>query len=238
MGIGRNSGWERKLVDRIKELQDELKTVFAGRGVKILDVLVPLVIFLAVNPFFGLVPALGASIGTAVIFFLIRIFKNENGYYALSGLLAVLFAAGFALLSNSEIGFFIPGLISGALTVILCFLSILVKRPLAALSSHITRSWPLDWYWHPRIRPAYSEVTLFWGVGFAIRLGLEYWLFTRGAANSLGLIRTLMGWPYTIILLIISYLFGIWRLGRLAGPSVEEFKAGNSEPWTGQKKGF
>ena len=29
-------------MSKIKELQDELKTVFAGRGVKILDVIVPL----------------------------------------------------------------------------------------------------------------------------------------------------------------------------------------------------
>ncbi len=225
-------------MSRIKELQDELKTVFAGRGVKILDVVVPLLIFLAINPFFGLNIALGASIGIAVIFFLVRIFKKENLYYALGGLLAVLLAAGFALLSDSDVGFFIPGLISGAVTVLLCLLSILIKRPLAALSSHLTRRWPLSWYWHPRVRPAYSEVTLFWGVGFAARLGLEYWLYLKGAANSLGLIRTLMGWPYIILILIISYLYGMWRLGKLAGPGVEEFVAGKAEPWIGQQRGF
>jgi len=225
-------------MSRIKELQDELKTVFAGRGVKILDVVVPLLIFLAINPIFGLNIALGASIGIAVIFFLVRIFKKENLYYALGGLLAVLLAAGFALLSDSDVGFFIPGLISGAVTVLLCLLSILIKRPLAALSSHLTRRWPLSWYWHPRVRPAYSEVTLFWGVGFAARLGLEYWLYLKGAANSLGLIRTLMGWPYIILILIISYLYGMWRLGKLAGPGVEEFVAGKAEPWIGQQRGF
>ncbi|MGB2955206.1 MAG: DUF3159 domain-containing protein, partial [Anaerolineales bacterium] len=144
-------------MSRIKEIQEELKTVFAGRGVKIFDVVVPLLIFLAINPFFGLVAALGAAIGSAVIFFLIRVFKKDNLYYALSGLLAVLIAAGFALLSDSDVGFFIPGLISGAVTVLLCLLSILIKRPLAALSSHLTRRWPLSWYWHPRVRPAYSE---------------------------------------------------------------------------------
>ena len=225
-------------MSRIKELQDELKTVFAGRGVKILDVVVPLLIFLAINPFFGLNIALGASIGIAVIFFLVRIFKKENLNYALGGLFAVLLAAGFALLSDSDVGFFIPGLISGAVTVLMCLLSILIKRPLAALSSHLTRRWPLSWYWHPRVRPAYSEVTLFWGVGFAARLGLEYWLYLKGAANSLGLIRTLMGWPYIILILIISYLYGMWRLGKLAGPGVEEFVAGKAEPWIGQQRGF
>ena len=225
-------------MNRIKELQEELKTVFAGRGVKILDVMVPLLIFLGANPLFGLNPALGASIGAAVIFFLIRVVQKDNLFYALGGLLAVLLAAGFALLSNSDVGFFLPGLFSGALTVFLCLMSVIVRRPLAALSSHLTRRWPLAWYWHPQIRPAYSEVTLFWSVGFAARLALEYWLYLQGAANSLGLIRTLLGWPYTILILIISYLYGIWRLRILNGPSVEEYTAGVEPPWTGQKRGF
>ena len=225
-------------MDKISELQAELKTVFAGRGAKLLDVVLPLLVFLGINPFFDLIPALSASIGAAVLFFLLRIFKKENLFYALGGLGAVLLAAGFALLSGSEEGFFIPGLVSGGLTVVFCFLSVLVKRPLAALSSHLTRRWPLDWYWHPRIRPAYSEVTLFWGIGFAARLGLEFVLFRQGAVNALGLIRALLGWPYTVLILILSYLYGLWRLSTLAGPSVDEFQAGANEPWIGQKRGF
>ena len=156
----------------------------------------------------------------------------------MGGLGAVLLAAGFALLSGSDVGFFIPGLVSGGLTVISCFLSVLIKRPLAAFSSYLTRRWPLDWYWHSRIRPAYSEVTLFWGIGFAARLALEYVLYRQGAVNSLGLIRTLLSWPYTVLILILSYLYGIWRLGHLNGPSVDEFKTGSSPPWKGQTRGF
>jgi len=225
-------------VDKIKELGSELRTVFAGRGLKILDVIVPLLIFLASRPSLGLIPALGASIGSAVLFFMYRIFKKDNLYYALGGLGAVLLAAGFAILSGSDVGFFIPGLISGGLTVILCLLSILIKRPLAAYSSHLTRRWPLEWYWHPGIRPAYSEVTLFWGIGFAVRLGIEFVLYLQGDINSLGLVRTLLGWPYTILILILSYLYGVWRLGQLAGPSVEEYQSGTPEPWLGQQRGF
>jgi hypothetical protein len=225
-------------VNKFTELQEELKTVFAGRGVKFFDVVVPLVIFLAANPLLGLNPALGSAIAAGVIFFLIRVYQKNNIYYALSGLGAVLLAAGFAVLSNSEVGFFIPGLLSGGLTVLLCVVSIVVKRPLAALSSHLTRRWPLEWYWHPRIRPAYSEVTLFWSIGFAARLTLESVLFLQGAVNSLGLIRTFLGWPYTILILVLSYLYGVWRLGQLAGPGVEEYQAGTPEPWVGQTRGF
>ncbi len=225
-------------MSKFNELKDELRTVFAGGGVKILDIVLPLLIFLVINPLFGLIPGLAASAGSGVIFFLVRVYQKDNLYYALGGLGAVLFAAGFALLSGSDVGFFIPGLVSGGLTVLVCLLSVLFKRPVAAFSSHLTRRWPLTWYWHPRIRPAYSEVTLFWGIGFAARLALEYVLYQQGAVNSLGLIRTLLGWPYTILILILSYLYGVWRLGILEGPSVAEFQSGKTGPWEGQKRGF
>lgn len=225
-------------MDKIRELQAELKTVFAGRGAKVLDVIVPMLVFLVTNPILGLSASLGAAIGSGILIFLFRIFRQENIYYALGGLGAVLLAAGFALLSGSGVGFFIPGMVSGGLTVLLCLLSVLFKRPLAALSSHLTRSWPLDWYWHPLIRPAYAEVTLIWALGFGIRLVLELIFFLQGAVNALGLIRTVMGWPYTILILLLSYLYGLWRLGILAGPSVDEFKSGSKPPWKSQSKGF
>jgi hypothetical protein len=225
-------------VNKIQELWEELKSVFAGRGVKLLDALLPVVVFLAANSRLGIPLALGLSIGTSILFFLFRIIKRDSLSYAFGGVGAALLAGVFAFISDSAVGFFLPGLISSGLTVVLLLISAAVRRPLAAITSHLTRSWPLAWYWHPRVRPAYSEVTLFWVVGFGARLGLEYWLFQQGAAQSLGLIRTVLGWPYTILLLIISYLYGLWRLGKLAGPSVEEFQTGAGEPWEGQKRGF
>ena len=44
--------------------------------------------------------------------------------------------------------------------------------------------------------------------------------------------------PATMILLIVSYLYGTWRLRNLGGPSVEEFKSGTEPPWEGQQRGF
>lgn len=223
---------------KLLELWEELRSVFAGRGSNLLDALLPVVIFLAANPRFGLITALVLSIGAAVFFSALRVIKKDNLYYALGGAAAVLLAAVFALVNDSAAAFFLPGLITSAVTVVLLLLSAIARRPLAAVSSHLTRGWPIAWYWHERVRPAYSEVTLFWAVGFGARLGLEYWLFQQGAAGSLGLIRTVIGWPYTILILILSYLYGLWRLGRLGGPSVEEFQASKPEPWEGQKRGF
>lgn len=238
MGIGRHSGWANELMNKLRELQSELKTVFSGRGGSLLDSFAPLLLLLIVNPLFGLNYALWASLILASMFALYRITQRRSLVYSLGGFGGVLLATVFVKLSGSEAGFFLPGLISGSVTVLLCVISVAVNRPLVAWTSFITRRWPLGWYWHPRVLPAYNEVTIMWAVAFMARLGLEFWLFQRGSLNELGTVRIVMGWPFTILLLVISYLYGLWRLGQLKGPSVDEFKSGNAPPWDGQRRGF
>lgn len=223
---------------KIKELQEEFGGVFSGKGSRFLDSFLPLIVFLVANFLFGLNLALWGALIVAGLFALYRISKKENLVYSLGGLGGVLLAAVFVKISDSEVGFFIPGLISGAITVVLCVVSVTINRPLVAWSSFITRRWPLGWYWHPQVLPAYNEVTIIWAIAFSARLGLEYRFFQRSALSALGTTRVLLGWPYTIGLLIVSYLYGLWRLERLKGPSIDEFKTGAESPWDGQKRGF
>ncbi|HSG44059.1 MAG TPA: hypothetical protein VLA72_12965, partial [Anaerolineales bacterium] len=96
----------------------------------------------------------------------------------------------------------------------------------------------LDWYWHERVRPAYTEVTIAWLLYFALKLWWQASLFQANAVNELTLVNTLTGWPATIALLIVSYLYGTWRLAQLGGPSVDEFKNNTPAPWIGQRRGF
>jgi hypothetical protein len=225
-------------MSRFQELLEEFKMVFSGKGGNLLDSFFPLLVFLIVNPLLGLRFALWGALLVAGGFSLYRVLKKESLVYALGGLGGVLLAALFVNLSGSEAGFFLPGLISGAVTVVLCAVSVVLNRPIAAWSSFITRRWPLGWYWHPKVLPAYNEVTIMWAVAFAARLALEFWFFQQEAIGALGASKLLLGWPYIVILLVISYLYGVWRLNRLNGPSTEEFKKGKEPPWDGQRRGF
>ena len=221
-----------------KELLEEFRAIFSGRGARLLDSFVPLLIFLIVNSLAGLNYALWGALGTAGVFALYRIWQKENLVYAFGGLGGVLLAAVFVKISGSDTGFFVPGLISGAVTVTLCVISVVLNRPLVAWTSFITRRWPLGWYWHPNVLPAYNEVTMMWAVAFSARLALEFWFFRQEAFQALGASRIVLGWPYTVVLLIASYLYGLWRLEKLQGPSIEEFKTQQPPPWEGQKRGF
>ena len=223
---------------RFAEIQEELKSVLAGRGSRLLDSFLPLLIFLVANPIFGVDAALWNALAISGVFAIVRIWKKESLAYALGGLGGVLLAGIFVKLSGSESGFFLPGLISGTITIVLCIVSVVINRPLVAWTSFIARRWPLGWYWHPKVLPAYNEVTILWAVAFSGRLALEFWLYQQEAVNALGATRIILGWPFIVILLIATYLYGLWRLNNLKGPSVEEFKAGAESPWEGQKRGF
>lgn len=223
---------------KVHELKEELAGVLSGRGSRLLDSFAPLLVFLIITPLFGLNIAIYAALGLAGLFALLRILRRESLVYALGGLGGVSLAAVFALLSGSGRGFFLPGLISGTVTVVLCVVSVALNRPVVAWTSFVTRRWPLEWYWHPRVLPAYNEVTIVWGVAFAARLILEFWLYQQDALGALGVARIVLGWPFIVVLLVVSYLFGMWRLRKLGGPSVQEFKEGQEPPWESQQRGF
>jgi hypothetical protein len=134
--------------------------------------------------------------------------------------------------------YFLPAIANGAVVFIVTLASVIVRRPLVAWTSYFARRWPLGWYWHPRVRPAYSEVTLAWAVIFGLRLRLQIILFRAEDPEAFAALTTLGGWPTTIVLLVLTYLYGTWRLRRLEGPSVEEFESGIAPPWAGQQRGF
>ncbi|NIM94609.1 MAG: DUF3159 domain-containing protein [Anaerolineales bacterium] len=219
------------------EISEELRTVMAGRG-RWLDTLFPPIAFLLLNAVAGSDVALLGSLATAALITVFRLVRRESVLYALGGVGGVAVAVLLARLVGGAEGFFLPGILSGVLTVILCLVSVIIRRPLVAWTSYLVRRWPRDWYWHPRVRPAYSEVTLAWVLFFAARTILQLNFFQLAAVEALGVLQLLSGWPATILLLILSYIYGTWRLRNLAGPSVEEFKAGVEPPWEGQRRGF
>jgi hypothetical protein len=222
---------------KAREILEELRMVLTGRS-SLLDTLLPPLLFVLLNVIWGVQVAIWTSLGLAVLIAVYRLLRRQSLLYALGGAGGVALAAGAAFLLGRAEGFFLPTIISGAVTFLLCLVSVLVGRPVVALTSYVARRWPLNWYWHPKVRPAYSEVTWMWVVFFGLRLLLQFNLFQEEAANLLGVVQVLTGWPATIILLIASYLYGTWRLRKLGGPSVEEFKADAESPWQGQQRGF
>ena len=222
---------------RIAEILEEFRLVVVGKR-SWSDALVPPLVFVLINLIFGIWPAIACAVGLSLVITVVRLLRRHPLRYALGGLSGVTVASLLAIgLSRGE-GYFLPGMASGAVTSTLCLISVIARRPLVAWTSYIARRWPRDWYWHPRVRPAYSEVTLAWFAFFSARLLTQYLLFQRGATLALSTVNLILGWPSITLLLVGSYIYGLWRLRQLKGPSVEEFLGKKAPPWTGQKRGF
>lgn len=223
--------------NKFEEIIEEFRSVMGNRG-GYADSLIPLIIFVILNALLSFEVALWGALGVALIIAVYRLIKGQSILYALGGIGGVIVAVLVARFVGGSEGYFLPSIITGIFTAVLCFLSVLARRPLVAYTSYLTRRWQIHWYWHPQVRPAYSEVTLVWGIFFSLRTLLQFYFFQLGMTAALGLAQLILGWPAIILLLIFSYLYGLWRLGNLNGPSVEEFESGAAPPWEGQKRGF
>jgi hypothetical protein len=205
---------------------------------KTIDALLPPLVFVLVNGGFGLDIAAVTAVVFALLLGAVRLLLRQTFSYAMGGLAAVILASGLAYLTRSASSYFIPAIISSGMLLALVVISLLAGKPLAAWASHLTRGWPLNWFWRKDIKPAYREVTWFWCAFLLMRLVVQVVLFQTGDATLMAWVNTLLGWPVTIVVLIITYLYGIWRLRQLGGPGVDEFRAGKEPPWQGQTRGF
>ncbi len=221
---------------KTRELLEEFRSVMGKVG--LFDTILPPVLFLVLNNFAGFQVAMIGALGLAIVIGILRLLRRQSLVYALAGVGSVGLAIAVALLFGRSEGYFLPGIVNGGITVALAVASLLLHKPMVAWTSYLARRWPIDWYWHAQVRPAYSEVTLAWTIFFALRLWWQVALFQGQNVNQLTLVNTLTGWPATILLLIFSYLYGTWRLAQLHGPSVEEFRNNTPAPWQSQRRGF
>jgi hypothetical protein len=225
------------MLDKWKEIWEELKTVFSGRG-SLFDSIIPPILFLMLNSYWGLQAATWGSLAGVVIISIFRMSKKQSLWFALAGLSVSLMAVGLTYWLGRQEAYYLPSIINDLVFILIFSASLLWKRPMAAYTSYLIRAWPMKWYWQPKIRPAYMEVTSAWVVLFGFRLAIQFSLFQQGNASTLAWLDVLMGWPFILAILIGSYLYGIWRLQKLGGPSVEEWKNHASPPWKSQQRGF
>ena len=223
--------------NRLNEILEEFRTVTKGSG-STMDAILPPLVFVIANAVGGLTTAIWAALGIAVGLFMLRLLRKQPWKYALIGLGGVALAIALSLFTRQAQNFFLPSIVTSGITLLACFVTLLIRRPLAALSSHISRNWPLAWYQHKKVLPAYTEVTWMWTGLIALRLALQLALYLSENAANLTWANLLLGWPVTVGVLIISYFYGTQRLQKLGGPSVDEFKENAPPPWQGQKRGF
>lgn len=219
----------------LKDLFEEIRSFMRGST---MDAILPGLIFVLANRPFGLTVALILAVVVAVALFIYRKNAKQAWYYSIFGVVGVVIAAGFAFVAGNASSFFLPEILSSGGLLLACLVSLAIKKPLAAWLSHLTRGWTRSWFWRKDILPAYMEVTVFWAVFIGLRIYVLINLYFDTEVETLFLVNTIMGMPATLVVLSITYIYGIWRLKRLGGPGVDEYNQGIDGPWRGQLKGF
>lgn len=219
------------------DIREDLKGLFVGDRTLGDSFLAPIV-FVAINAMSGLRTAAIAAgiVGIAVAAWRVR--KGQQVSYALGGIGAIVFAGMLAVRSGRAESFFLPGILSAAFLAVVAVASLAFRRPLSAWSSYAYRQWPIEWYWRPDVRPAYSAATLLWAAYFALRAALQGWFFVTEQPELLAVAKLATSWPLLIPLFILSYAVGNKKLHALGGPNVEEFVAGTGTPFVGKQRGF
>ncbi|WP_034647870.1 DUF3159 domain-containing protein [Corynebacterium sputi] len=194
---------------------------------------IPVAVLVPVNSMWGLVPAIAAAVGAAVLVFVWRLARKETLQPAVSGLFAVLIGAAIAFFVGDARGYFLYGIWYSAVAAVAFLVTIIIGRPAVGLIWEGINNGDRGWFRNRKVRQAYQIATGAWAVVFAARFFIQDRLYQAEDVTWLGIARILMGWPLTGIVLIIT----VWAVRRArAGQSTESENAASAAEGDGESR--
>jgi hypothetical protein len=173
---------------------------------------VPVLVFVAVNAFFGLMPAIWGSVGVAVAITVLRVVRKEPLQPAISGFFGVAVAAFIAYRTGSAKGFFLFGIYASLIYGSLFLVSVLVRWPLVGVIWGFLNGHGMTWRADRKAMHAYAIATLTWVAVFGARFIVQRWLYDEDQTGWLAFARIAMGYPLTAVALLVT----VWAV-RAAG---------------------
>lgn len=164
----------------------------------------PVLVLVPVNSNFGLMPALAAALGVALLVLIWRIVRKENLQPAISGFIGVALCAAIAWFMGDAKGYFAYGIWYSLVAGIAFTISVIVRWPLVGLIWRGINGEDQRWRTNRGAVKAFSIATMAWAVVFFARFGVQQWLYTQDATDALGYTRIVMGWPLTAIVVLIT----------------------------------
>ena len=172
---------------------------------------VPVVVFVTVNGFFGLQPAIWAALGIALAIVVLRLVRKEPIQPAISGLFGVGIAVFIAYRTGSAKGFFLFGIWSSLIYGGLFLASVLVRWPLVGVIWSTLNNHGMAWRKDQASRFAYDVATITWVLVFGARFVVQRWLYDTDQTGWLAFARIAMGWPLTAVAALVT----VWAVRRV-----------------------
>lgn len=173
---------------------------------------VPIVVFVLVNIFAELRPALIASVAVAVVIAVVRLIQRRPIRHAVNGLVGIGIGAAVAWRSGEGKDFYLPGILYGIFYGFLLLASAAVRQPLVGwIWSVIVAGGRSEWRRDERLVRTFTWLTVLWGVVWLIKVGVQAALYLANMETALGIARLALGYPPYALLLAIT----IWTVRRV-----------------------
>jgi hypothetical protein len=165
----------------------------------------PVVVFVPVSTTLGLLPAIGAALGVAVLVLVWRLWRRESTQPAVSGFIGVAICAAIAYLVGESRGYFLLGIWSSLAWAAVFGLSVLVRRPAVGYAWAWVNGHGSGWRQVRKAVIAFDLATMTWVVVFASRFLVQQHLYELNQTGWLGVARIAMGWPLTALAALVTY---------------------------------
>lgn len=199
---------------------NDIKELFGGPRDWV-DAALPTTAFVIANAIGGLRTAAWVAGAMMLVVVAIRLVRRETLRHAFSGVVGVTFAAFIALKTGHAKNFFLPGIVINAVYALVFFASVAFRRPLVGLILKMFSEKPRAWHDHPRVRRAYVEVTLLWGLTFALRVVVQETLRRLDKVGWLAVTKIAMGYPLYLGALALTMPYVKWRTSEVPEPEPE-----------------
>lgn len=178
---------------------------------------IPVIVFVLVNPLAGLQPAIWAALGAAVAVGVWRVIRAEPLQPAISGVLGVALCAFIAYRTGEARGFFLYGIWYSLVAGVAFAVSMVVRWPLVGVIWSGLNGSGFGWRAHRRARLLYDLATAVWAGFFFARFGVQQWLYNADETGWLGVARLVMGLPLTAVALLVT-IWVVRRANRITAP--------------------
>ncbi|GAA1717555.1 DUF3159 domain-containing protein [Fodinicola feengrottensis] len=166
---------------------------------------IPVIVFVAVNTFTSLYPALIAAVASSLVIGAFRLIRKQSPRQAINGLFGIAVAAIYAAKTGKAVDFYLPGiLISYAYAVVIAG-SLLFRRPLVGAVWAFFGNIGTEWRKERRLFRMFSWLTVLWAVVWIAKVTVQAWMYLAGfSATELGIARIILGTPPIVLLIAVT----------------------------------
>lgn len=156
---------------------------------------IPSAVFVLADEGFGLRTGIGVALGVGVVFAAVRAVKKQPVQPILGGFVGLAVSSFMAWRTGAARDYFLPDIWFSLACACVLTLSILVGRPLVGVAWSALNGTPAVWRHDPTARFGYQIATATLAAMYAVRFGVQHWLYDRQSASWMAVAKVAVNYP-------------------------------------------